>query len=99
MFPDPPVLAAGGFFFRLAARPPAAGLEGDQTARASARRAYRSRPFKAGCWWAALADATAAEVLGHIARGDRHAALAAVDRAAVCLGPVLPTGTPAGTRD
>jgi hypothetical protein len=72
-----------------------AGLESlrpeyEQTARTSARRAYRSRPLRAGCWWGALSDATAAEVLGHIARGDRQAALVAIDRSAAFLGPIFP---------
>jgi hypothetical protein len=72
-----------------------AGLESlrpefEQTARSSARRAYRSRPFRAGCWWAALPDATAAEVLDHISRGDRHGALRAIDCSEAFLGPILP---------
>jgi hypothetical protein len=72
-----------------------AGLESlrpefEQTARSAARRVYESRPFKGGCWWGALSDATAAEVIEHISRGDRHAALVAIDRSAVFLGPILP---------
>jgi hypothetical protein len=72
-----------------------AGLESlrpefEQTARSSARRAYRSRPLKAGCWWGALSDATAAEVLGHISRGDRHGALRAIDCSEAFVGPILP---------
>jgi hypothetical protein len=72
-----------------------AGLESlrpehEETARSSARRAYRRRPFNAGCWWGALPDATVAEVTGLISRGDRRAALAAIDRSAAFLGPILP---------
>jgi hypothetical protein len=65
-------------------------LEDEQTARSSASRAYRSRARKAGCWWGALSDAAAAEVLGHVLRGDRQAALVAIDRTAAFLGPILP---------
>jgi hypothetical protein len=64
--------------------------ESDQTARAAAIKAYWSRPLKAGCWWGALSDATTAEVIGHISRGDRRAALAAIDRSGAFLGPILP---------
>jgi hypothetical protein len=76
-----------------------AGLESlrpelEHTARSSALRAYRTRPLKAGCWWAALSDATAAEVIGHISRGDRHAALRAIDRSEAFLGPILPGTVP-----
>jgi hypothetical protein len=81
-----------------------AGLESlkpeyEQTARSSARRAYRSRSLKAGCWWGALSDTTAAEVLGHISRGDRHAALAVIDHSAAFLGPIFPAETPMGAGD
>jgi hypothetical protein len=68
--------------------------ECESTARASAQRAYRSRPLRGGCYWATLADAAAAEVLSHLARGDRHEALAAIDRSAAFVGPILPAGPP-----
>src|SRR5262249_40141239 len=72
-----------------------AGLESlrpelEQTARSEACRAYLTRPLKAGCWWCALSDATAAEVIGHISRGDRRAALVAIDRSEAFLGPIFP---------
>ena len=79
-----------------------AGLESlrpefEQTARSSARRAYQSRPLKAGCWWAALSDVTAAEVLRHISLGDRYGALRAIDRSDAFLGPILPGTFPLTT--
>jgi hypothetical protein len=64
--------------------------EDEHTARSSASRAYRSFPRKACCWWGALSDATAAEVLAQVSRGDRHTALRVIDRSAAFMGPIFP---------
>ena len=64
--------------------------ECEVTAQCCARRAYQKRRTKpAYCWWASISDATAAEVIRHIAQGDRIAALEVIDRTAAFLGPIF----------
>ncbi len=64
--------------------------ENQRTARSLAGIAYLSSLRNAGCWWAAISDATASEVINHISRGDRHEALVAIERSAAFLGPIFP---------
>jgi hypothetical protein len=64
--------------------------ENECTARALAGLVGRLRRPLSACWWVNLHDSTAIEVLNHIARGDRLAALLTINREAPHSGPIFP---------
>src|SRR3954452_11518827 len=65
--------------------------EREHVVRELVRSAYQDPGRCALCCWAVIPETAALEVARQVDEGDHHAALLTLDRAAMTLGPILPS--------